>query len=224
MLPLYFFGNLHCIGMCGPLVLMLGKHRFRYYYFLGRISSFTLAGMVAGEVGAVLNMFLHKFHISALASFFFGGSILLVGMGSLLKWGFPAQKWLANRTARISRRLSLLMLRDQPFATFLFGFFTIALPCGQTVIVFSACALSGDLYVGMLNGFVFAILTSPSLFLAMHAHQLLGKRKKNYTILIGLCAMAVGTLAFFRGFAELGWIPHLIINPGFSREYHIALY
>ena len=69
MLPLYLFGNLHCLGMCGPLVAMIGHHRFRYYYFLGRTLSFTLAAMAAGGAGAVLHLFLNQYHISALTSF-----------------------------------------------------------------------------------------------------------------------------------------------------------
>jgi len=161
MLPIYIFGNLHCIGMCGPLVLMLGKHRYRYFYFLGRTLSFTFAGMIAGELGAVLHVILQRYHLPAAASFFFGGVILIVGLCSLMKREYPGSQWLSRRLAKVNQSLSLLMLRDQPWPVFLFGFFTIALPCGQTVVVYSACALSGDIFVGMHNGFVFAVLTSP---------------------------------------------------------------
>jgi sulfite exporter TauE/SafE len=61
MLPYYLLGNLHCLGMCGPLTMMLGAHRFRYFYFAGRLFSFTLAGGIAGELGAVLNVFFNQF-------------------------------------------------------------------------------------------------------------------------------------------------------------------
>ncbi len=27
LLPLYILGNLHCIGMCGPIVAFLSRHR-----------------------------------------------------------------------------------------------------------------------------------------------------------------------------------------------------
>jgi sulfite exporter TauE/SafE len=150
----------------------------------------------------------------------FGGIIVAIGIYSILGQLPPGQQWLAKRLARFNQSLSLLMLRDQAWPSFLFGFFTIALPCGQTLIVFSACALSGDPLVGLVNGFAFAILTSPSLLLAMNTHRLLNRVKPYYNIIMGVCALFVGGLALLRGFADLEVIPHLVIHP----EYHIALY
>lgn len=224
MLPLYIFGNLHCLGMCGPLVMMIGKHRYRYYYFIGRILSFTLAGMLAGGAGALLHVFLNTYHISALTSFIFGILILFVSATTLLGGHYPGQDFLARRLGKVNHKLSLLMLRDQPWSAFFFGFFTIALPCGQTIIVFSACALAGDLGVGLLNGFVFATLTTPSLFMAMHAHRLFFNLRKYYNLLIGVFGLLVGILAVCRGLAEIEMIPHLILNPHSDHKYHLVIY
>jgi uncharacterized protein len=224
MLPIYIFGNLHCIGMCGPLVMMIGRHRFRYFYFLGRTLSFTLAGLAAGGMGAVLNVALQEYHIPAVTSFIFGGVILAVGIANITSTSIPIPVWVMQRSANVSRSLSFLMLKDQPLATFLFGLFTIALPCGQTIIVYSACAISGDPYIGMLNGFLFALFTAPSLFLAMRAHGLLQVAKKHYALMMGCAAIFVGVLALCRGAAELDLIPHLILNPKSPQQYHFILY
>lgn len=224
MLPVYLFGNLHCMGMCGPLVMMIGHHRYRYFYFFGRILSFSMAGMIAGGVGAVLHQVLQTAHISALTSFLFGGIILLTGICSLFGWHYPGYHWLAKFMGRFNGTLSLLMLRDRALPAFLFGFFTIALPCGQTLIVFSACALAGDLFVGLINGFVFALLTTPSLFMAMHAHLLFRPLKPYYNVIMGASALLIGGLAMCRGFAEIGIIPHLVLNPDSALHYHIILY
>ena len=137
MLPVYLFGNLHCLGMCGPLVAMIGRHRFRNYYFVGRLLSFSVAGWIAGAIGAVITAALAYYHVSAITSFLFGGVILIAALASLLNRPFPALQTFSG----IGQKLSLLMLRDRRWPTFLFGFFTLALPCGQTIIVFSACAL-----------------------------------------------------------------------------------
>lgn len=224
LLPIYIFGNLHCIGMCGPLVLMLGRHHYRYFYFMGRVASFTLAGLLAGGVGAVLHAFLQQYHISALVSFIFGVVILLAGFLTLFQMRLPFRLGQSKLLQRLSQKLSTLILIDRPFPVFLFGFFTVALPCGQTVIVYSALAIEGDLWVGALNGLLFSLLTSPSLFLAMHAQNLFRGVKKYYNVVLGVCAILVGGLALCRGFAEGGVIPHLILNPTHSVEYHIALY
>jgi sulfite exporter TauE/SafE len=211
MLPFYLLGNLHCIGMCGPLALMIGKHRYRVLYFAGRITAFSCAGLIAGEVGAVSNALLAQFHLSAVLCLLLGSMILAWGSFHICGWPTIHSQKLNKRMAAIAQRTSLLMLRDGPLPTFLFGFLTIALPCGQSLIVFSACALSGDLFTGLLNGFVFALLTSPSLFIAMHARALFPRLSLRYNLIMGLSALPIGMLALLRGFAELQLIPHLSI-------------
>ncbi len=220
MLPFYVLGNLHCLGMCGPLVMMIGKHRFRYFYFAGRLVSFTLAGVIAGEAGTVLQVILNYYHLSVLTSFVFGALILFFSLFTLLNWRYPGYDFLARRLAGVNQNLSILMLKDQPWPSFLFGFFTIALPCGQTMIVFSAIALSGNIWTGFLNGFVFALLTTPSLFAAMHAHQLFFRLKKHYNAIIGVFGLLIGILAICRGLADVEVIPHLILN----HKYHVVIY
>lgn len=224
LLPIYLFGNLHCFGMCGPLVAMIGQHRHRYFYFLGRLFSFSLAGMVAGEVGAVLQLTLQPYHMSAITSFIFGGIILYIGCSLL--WGSPIAfpGWLIRPLNKINRNLSLLMLKDQGWSTFLFGFFTLFLPCGQSLVVFSACALSGDAYIGLFNGFAFALLTTPSLALAMHSHLLFKKLKKHHNRVLGLCSLFIGLLALCRGCADLGLIPHWVLNPSSPTHYHMVIF
>jgi len=224
MIPVYLFGNLHCFGMCGPLVMMIGQHRFRALYFAGRLLSFSIAGLLAGEAGAIINIFLHRFHLGAITSFLFGGLILLIGITTLTPWKLPSIPWISLRMNRVSESLSLLMLRDQPWPTFLFGFFTVALPCGQTLLVFSACALYGDAWVGFLNGFTFALLTSPSLFFAMYAVRFLHNAKKYYHTVVGMCAVIVGAVAICRGCAEMGWISHWILNPESNEKFHIVMF
>lgn len=217
MLPYYLLGNLHCAGMCGPLVLMIGRHRYRHLYFLGRTLSFTAAGCLAGAGGAVINLFLNQYHLSAILSLCFGLVIISMGMGNLFGLSFD---FISRKLARASRSLSLLILRDQPWPTFLFGFFTLALPCGQTVVVFSACAIYGDPWVGLINGLCFALLTTPSLMAAMYATAVFQKLKPHYNLVMGMAALVIGTLAVCRGLAELEVIPHFILN----HHYHLVIY
>lgn len=224
LLPLYLFGNIHCLGMCGPLVMMIGQHRYRYFYFIGRILSFSLAGLVAGEAGAVLHLYLTKYYLAATISIICGLCIIGLGFNILFPHieikNITQWKWMAH----FNQKLSSLMLKDTGWSTFLFGFFTVALPCGQSLIVFSACALSGDAFIGLFNGFSLALLTTPSLFLAMRARNLF-KNLKGYTnTVLGLTSIGVGALACFRGLADLGWLSHWILNPDSSPSYHIVIF
>lgn len=220
MLPIYILGNFHCIGMCGPLVMMIGNHHYRNLYFLGRLCSFSLAGLFAGEMGSIINLTLQRYHISSAASLLFGSIIIALGTCQLLGWRMPGHQWFSKKTHSMNKNLSLLILKDSPYATFLFGFFTVLLPCGQTLIVFSACALTGSALTGLINGFAFALLTSPSLFLAMRAHQWMKGLQGHYSQLLGVLALFVGILAVCRGLAELEMISHLVIN----KNYHIVIY
>jgi len=220
MLPIYIVGNLHCLGMCGPLVMMIAQHRFRYYYFAGRLLSFTLAAAFAGGLGSVLHLFLSYYHLSSLASFLFGFIILMTGFYSFRNKHYPGYQWFAKVSKGMNQSLSLLILQDRALPTFLFGFFTVLLPCGQTLVVFSACALAGDAWIGMVNGLAFALITSPSLFVAMNAYRMLGRFRKHYNVLMGISALVIGLLALLRGFAELGIISHLVV----SHAYHIVIY
>ncbi len=207
--------------MCGPLVMTIGVHPHRVWYFFGRTLSFALAGGIAGGVGAVLSHLLQLFHIPAITSLLFGGIALFVGMKNFMNLPSFSFQWMN----RFNRHLTHFALSPHPFSLFLFGFFTVFLPCGQTIIVFSACALVGSINVGLINGSIFALLTSPSLLLAMHSHRYLAKWKASYnSIFITLCFFA-GTLSICRGLAELEWISHMEIFKGIGGEsLHFVLY
>lgn len=225
LLPLYLFGNLHCFGMCGPLVMLIGQHRYRYFYFFGRILSFSLAGFIAGGMGAVLHLFLKQYYLAEGITLLGGILILLWGVYKVMGWHvleIPIQN--ITPLNHFHHWVSTLLLKDNRWPTFLFGFFTVALPCGQTLIVFSACALTGDAVVGFWNGFAFALLTTPSLVVAMHTLKLFKNLKQYDQTIMGTCAIFVGVLACCRGFAEAGWMEHFVLNPDAPAHYHLILF
>ena len=224
LLPIYIFGNLHCAGMCGPLVMLLAKHPYRWAYFLGRLFSYTLVGLISAEMGLFLFSFLARYHVGASISLLFGLVIVLIGFSLLVKRRLPGSAWLGRRGALLSVKLAHLLSTDSFYAVFLFGACTLLLPCGQTLIVFSVIALKGSPLSGILNGFLFALLTSPALIAAMHASQLFCKLQKGYHLWMGSAALCVGGLAILRGLADLDWINHLVLNPPIPRIYHIVLY
>ena len=224
MLPVYILGNLHCLGMCGPLVMMLGAHRYRYWYFLGRLTSFTLAGGLAGLLGSFLRSTLEYYRLPAMMSLIFGGVIVVLGLSAIAGRAYPGQHWIAAKTSGLSKWMAQLSLANNRWPTFLFGVMTVLLPCGQTAMVFAACAMVGSTSVGLLNGFAFGLLTSPSLLLAMGAHRFLQSWKAHYNTIFGLLALLVGALALCRGLADLGYIQHVAKHIHHPFEAHLVLY
>ncbi|CDZ80770.1 hypothetical protein BN1013_01293 [Candidatus Rubidus massiliensis] len=222
MIPFYLAGNLHCLGMCGPLVMMLGQHKQKYWYFLGRILSYSLTGAIAGGMGAVLNGFLQKFHLGALQALSFGIFIIWIGFSTYFSHRNLLLKWIGKKTSRLTKALTVYFLKNKALGSFLFGFFTVALPCGQTLIVFSACALSGSFLVGLLNGLVFAILTSPSLWLSLWGNKWFKLLSQRYQVFIVVFSSIIGGVAILRSLAELGIISHKnLIN---FADYHLTLF
>lgn len=222
MLPVYLAGNFHCIGMCGPLVMTISSHPYRMLYFFGRALSFSLLGLTSATFGMALETGLKKAGVPAAMSFLFGFLMLFFTLGTFLTDSSYLPRPIALRLALISKTLSSFLLRGSPAGTFYFGFFTPLLPCGQTLVVFSAIALFGDPLSGLLNGFLFALITSPSLFIAMKVPEIFKSRKRSLSLLLPLAATPAALLAFLRGFAEIGWIDHLSISLPFHM--HLVIY
>ena len=220
LFPYYLLGNFHCLGMCGPLVMMIGHHRYRWFYFIGRLSSFSLAGALAGELGGKLTFFLESIFFPEFTTFLFGSLLILLGLSQTSLITLPKFSWLKKKISFFEKKIPLLIMKDEPFATFLFGFLTVTLPCGQTAFVFSMCALSESFTVGIINGFAFALLTSPSLFLAMKSRGMLKPLQNILPHLFGYLAIIMGILAFFRGFANLELISHFVLN----NKFHIVIF
>ncbi len=203
--------------MCGPLVMTLGMSPHRLNYLLGRALAFSLMGGLAGASGAVISAFLQEVHLSAVLSLLFGTLMIVLSLNSVvpvlttpsLTFGVGVQK-----------KITELLLQESPGSIFLFGLLTPLLPCGQTVIVMAASALTGSLFLGMLNAALFALLTTPALFIAMHARELLRGLQKWEGLFFAGFALIAGVLALLRGLAELGVIPHLVLNP----HWHLVLY
>lgn len=217
MLPVYLLGNLHCLGMCGPIALMLGTHRFAGAYLLGRWVSFTLSGWIAGGVGAVVNAAASLIYLPSAAAFIFGLALVFFGAAQLSPLELPRMFRVAPSVAEKFQRFAA---QDSFSSLFFIGFSTIFLPCGQTLVVYSGCALTGSAFEGVIHGGVFAILTTPSLFLAMKAKKYLASLRLYYKPLMGVLSLFVGALSLCRGLADLEIIPHLVI----SDHWHLVLF
>jgi len=213
MFPIYLMGNFHCIGMCGPIAMLLGSSPYRNFYLLGRLVSFTLAGFIAGAFGEVMGIAFQAYKIGPLFSITIGLIIAVYGYYVLSPFKVFSFFQLEAKFAPIREKLNRLLFSKEPGPLFLVGFFTIILPCGQTLLVYSACALSGSFLIGTINGFVFGLITTPSLYLAMHARGLLVRVKPFYKPLVGGISLLIGGLAILRGFADFELISHFGIHP-----------
>lgn len=213
MFPIYVMGNFHCIGMCGPIAMVLGSSKYAGFYLLGRLISFTLAGFIAGAFGEVLALAFNAYHLSGLLSIAIGALMIVYALYVLFDFRLPFFYGVERSIAPFRESLNQMLFTKDPWPLFLVGFFTIALPCGQTLLVYTACALSGSAFAGTLNGFAFGLLTTPSLYFAMHAKKMMAGIKRFYKPVVGGMTLLIGLIAILRGLADFELISHFGIHP-----------
>lgn len=223
LIPLYLIGNFHCLGMCGPLVMWLSKHPFRNAYFLGRLFSFTLVGICAGELGFILTYFFKEWKISFILSLLFGLIFIFFGLSRFIKLPSYQPKFLASQMRLFSNKIAPLVMKEKFLPIFIFGTATIVLPCGQSLMVFSLSALTESPLMGGINAAVFALLTTPSLWFAMQASSPFKLLKKYYQNIMGSFTIMIGILSLLRAFASEEMIPHLSFTLS-SNAYPIVIF
>lgn len=212
LLPLYLLGNFHCLGMCGPIAALLGKNPRKHFYLLGRAVSFTVAGVISAFFGASLSILLYYSGLDKSALFLFSLFFTLIGISYLAPTKLPLPKFLNRFFLWTQKKAAPLLLEESPLKTFLFGFFTVLLPCGQSLFVFSSIALEQDIISGAFNGWAFSLLTTPSLFFAMHAGKKFFFKGSQISFVLGLLSLLVALSLFLRGLAQLGWISSLSLT------------
>ncbi len=205
-------GGGHCVGMCGGIVGAVTmtlpgskpKLPFVLAYNLGRIGSYTLAGIIAGAVGAS-SFFLE--HVLPVEKVLYAlASLMLVLLGLYLAGIWRVLTRLEAVGGRLWRHLQpyskrLLPVRTLP-QSFLLGVLWGWLPCGLVYSVLVAAVASGNPWQGGMLMLAFGLGTLPTL-LAMgmtavrlkHLLQNLWFRR-----LSGLLIVSFGLLALYRLF------------------------
>lgn len=175
-----FFGGVHCVGMCGGIVgaltfglpesiraRPLSAWPFHFAYNLGRITSYTLAGALAGGVGGLV---LHLTQVHQAQQV-----LQVVAAAFMLALGLYLGGWWTG-LVQIERLGRLLWRRMEPFGrrflpvasplqAFALGLVWGWLPCGlvYSVLVWSLAA--GSALDGAQLMLSFGVGTLPNLLL-----------------------------------------------------------
>jgi len=150
------FGGLHCVGMCGGISASLagalpgpGRLRAQFGYNLGRISSYAVAGALAGGFGLSVLALLGPIGVTALrviaGLFLIAAGLYLSGwwMGVLRVEQAGARAW--RHIAPFARRLGSL---DRPWKLVALGAIWGWMPCGLVYAALAGAVAAG----GALEG------------------------------------------------------------------------
>ncbi len=166
-------GGVHCLGMCGSLVGIMtgqlpsqgGRWPFHLAYSGGRISSYTLAGALAGAIGQA-GMLLRDvvpvqhllFALSSLMLIALG--LYLAGMSGLVRRIEKAGVLLWQRIQPLTRGLFPV---TTPLRAFMLGTLWGWLPCGLVYSVLITAMATGSAQSGALVMLAFGLGTLPNL-------------------------------------------------------------
>ncbi|PID91889.1 MAG: hypothetical protein CSA96_06035 [Bacteroidetes bacterium] len=206
-------GSMHCIGMCGPIVLALplhgntpgGKVLGGLLYNLGRTTTYGLMGFLSGLLGQGIAMIGFQQKISVIM-----GSLMVVAV--LFPRLFKNQYSMENSSSAWGRKLKSTIARmfaiQSYNSLFLIGMLNGLLPCGLVYMAIAAAIGTGKAGLGALFMLLFGLGTLPVLLaLGIAGNILSGAARKKINKLIPVLVVIVGIFFILRGL-DLG-IPFL---------------
>jgi uncharacterized protein len=166
-------GGGHCVGMCGGIVGAVSMHLpqskskvpFLLAYNTGRVLSYTIAGAIAGLVGAS-SFFLQ--HVLPIQHVLYSiSSLMLIALGLYLAGIWHGVTYLENAGKVIWKTLQPYSKRYIPVQNFRQAFILGGLwgwlPCGLVYSVLIASIATGNAVSGGLLMLAFGLGTLPTL-------------------------------------------------------------
>ncbi|MFH7011223.1 sulfite exporter TauE/SafE family protein [Flavobacterium sp. FlaQc-52] len=212
----FIFGlisSFHCIGMCGPIAMMLPVDRTNeakksaqiITYHLGRLTAYATIGLLFGLLGRV-------FFLAGLQqkmSIFIGVAMILVVLipeKTISKYNFS--KPVYKIISKIKSSLGSHFKSKSYKSLFLIGLLNGFLPCGMVyVALFGAMAMQSA-GLGVLYMLLFGLGTVPLMTLVVYINSIITVSFRNrIQKVIPYVAVLIGVLFILRGLG-LG-IPYL---------------
>ncbi|MEI6206820.1 MAG: sulfite exporter TauE/SafE family protein [Desulfuromonadales bacterium] len=212
-------GSFHCLGMCGGIVAALSMtgrcgalHSgivSQLFYNLGRISTYTLLGSVAGFIGSSLDL-------PALKSYgiwFFCGAnlfVIVVGLTSALGFSwFNLSSLEGNAGKFLSGPLRRALPGNSPFSSFPFGIILGFLPCGLVYAPLMVAMGSGSPIRGGAIMAALGLGTMPVLLIFGTASSVISGAIRNAMFrVVGLVVALMGIAGLWRVLTKMGHHMH----------------
>lgn len=200
-----FAGSVHCIGMCGPIVLALpGTHDTgfnlvfnRFLYNLGRVLSYGLIGGVIGLVGQGLFLAGIQQWVSI-----FTGALLII---SVIVPGSVSNR--VQRSGIFFRMNSFIkknlgkLLGDHARKSMLFiGILNGFLPCGLVYVALAGALNTGNAFDSVLYMVFFGLGTLPVMFaISVFGKFISTPARRTINRIIPVFIFILGVLFILRG-------------------------
>jgi sulfite exporter TauE/SafE len=202
--------SLHCAQMCGPLVIAAGASgggaAGHFAYNFGRIATYSLLGMAAGEAGggvAVMAALPGLERWVALAS-----GLLLVVAGVWMLGLIPKRQLIQIEQSPATRRLlrwtAPLLLKPGVFNRFRLGLLLGLLPCGMVWAALLKAASAGNALDGGATMLGFGAGTAGALLsIGLFAAGIQRRFSRYGTRVAAIAMIAAGLFVAWRGTISL---------------------
>ncbi|MBN8705191.1 MAG: sulfite exporter TauE/SafE family protein [Bacteroidetes bacterium] len=187
-------GSLHCMGMCGGFVVLLGKNNqgtgWYWLYQAGKTLGYALIGTLVLAFSFILTRSAgvtgSQYFLTTLSGYLMCHYAVVALMGK--SWSFTGKLpgWLRPEKAL-----------HNPF---LFGIFNGLMPCGLVYMLFIALPLADSVAEGYLMILLFGAGTIPSLFLIGKINQYLSGSGRNWVEkILYVYLLLFGIVTLLRG-------------------------
>jgi sulfite exporter TauE/SafE len=210
-------GSTHCIGMCGGIVAASALHArdtnpgtrrlILLSYNVGRIGTYTLLGVIAGFMGATLDVLTMK----SAANWVFAAAnlfVFLAGLVSFLQVSSFSLFSLESTGGRFFSGVLRWAVSDASlFRAFILGLVLGFLPCGLVYAPLIAGAATGSPLAGGAIMAALGLGTLPLLFFFGTASAALSARLRgNLVRLVGLLVALIGFVGLWRVLGKMGYV------------------
>jgi hypothetical protein len=210
-------GSTHCLGMCGGIVAAIALHArdtnpgaqrlILLAYNAGRICTYTILGVIAGFMGAALDLLTMKTAanwVFAAANLF----VFLAGMLSFLQISSFSLFSLESSGGRLFSGVLRWAVSDASlFRAFILGLALGFLPCGLVYAPLIAGAATGSPLSGGAIMAALGLGTLPLLFFFGTASAALSSRLRGNLIrLVGLFVALIGLAGLWRVLGKMGYV------------------
>ncbi len=209
----------HCLGMCGPLVMMmstrLDKHGLaaapsQLLYHAARISVYALLGAAVGSVGGLLEKGGGLVHISGVVSLIVGVGVFLLGLGYI---GLLPLDRLEGPGVWLNRQMSRAVKRGGLLGIVGLGAANGLLPCGLVYGALLTSVAAGGPLPGALAMLLFGLGTVPALLvLGVGVGSLSQSARHTLSHVAGGLIVLIGLQLTLRGLAAFDVVNHLHIG------------
>jgi sulfite exporter TauE/SafE len=201
-----FMGSLHCIGMCGPIVLAVqSAHKENTFvtilekiiYHFGRTFTYAVFGFLFGFLGGRLSLF----GTQQIISLILGGLMFAFGLLTIMNVRFVNNISFVNRFyAAIKSSFGHFLKQRGIFSHFILGVLNGLLPCGFVYVALAGAVALGDPIGSALFMVLFGLGTVPALLVTSLIPVFIGmKRLLSMRKLMPVLTIVFALILILRG-------------------------